>query len=54
MWDLDASGRYEFEYVDAGPNATYRHTGWYRCVNGRLANGLWPEWHSQTGETRYS
>ena len=28
-------------------------TGWYRCANGCLQNGLWPEWHEHTGQQRY-
>jgi hypothetical protein len=41
-------GKYEHEVNESG------YTGWYRCVNGALANGLWPEWNDKTGETRYS
>lgn len=28
-------------------------TGWYRCTNGWLRDGRWPEWNDQTGERRY-
>jgi len=28
-------------------------TGWFRCVGGRLANGLWPEWNFFTKDKRY-
>jgi hypothetical protein len=41
-------GGYEFEFNSRG------YTGWYRCVGGRLANGLWPEWCRETGVMRYS
>ena len=40
-------GRYEYECNEYG-----RHTGWYRCVGGQLANGRWPQWHSETGAER--
>ena len=39
-------GRYEYEYNERG------YTGWYRCVGGRQANGLWPQWNINTGATR--
>lgn len=35
-------GRYEFEYDEHG------YTSWYRCVQGRLADGRWPEWNLLT------
>jgi len=38
-------GDYEYE---VGPGG---YTGWYRCVGGRLANGLWPQWRD--GVERY-
>lgn len=42
-------GQYEYEVArDIG------YTGWYRCVNGQLADGRWPERNGKTGETRYS
>ncbi len=28
---------YEYEYGQEG------YTGWYRCVNGKLADGRWPQ-----------
>jgi hypothetical protein len=40
-------GQYEYEVSKRG------YTGWYRCVGGRMANGLYPEWHCITGEIRY-
>ena len=40
-------GRYEYEAGEHG------YTGWYRCVDDRLADGRWPEWNSSTGAIRY-
>ncbi len=45
MW-WQTLGNYEYEVGENG------YTGWYRCVGGRLANGLWPAWNSE-GEKRY-
>jgi len=39
-------GQYECEYDECG------YTGWCRCVNGRLANGRWPQWNENTGQKR--
>jgi hypothetical protein len=36
MWQQ--IGRYEYEVIDG------KYTGWYRCVNGRLTSGIWPQW----------
>jgi hypothetical protein len=41
-------GNYEYEHDG------HDYTGWHRCVGGRLADGRYPEWNYQTGETRYS
>ena len=39
---------YEFEVsYDTGD-----YTGWYRCKEGRLADGRWPNWHTD-GRKRY-
>ncbi|TSC65755.1 MAG: hypothetical protein CEO22_370 [Candidatus Berkelbacteria bacterium Gr01-1014_85] len=39
-------GQYEYEYDVRG------YTGWYRCTEGCLADGDWPEWNYNTGEQR--
>ena len=39
-------GLYQYEFNQSG------YTGWYRCVGGRLASGLWPMWNYETGEQR--
>ena len=39
-------GDYQYEYNRHG------YTGWCRCVNGRQADGHWPEWNNRTGEQR--
>lgn len=41
---------YEFEVS----YETGTYTGWSRCIEGRLADGRWPERNFRTGETRYS
>ncbi len=41
-------GNHEYEVDERN-----RPTGWYRCVGGRLASGLWPAWHPRTREVRY-
>ncbi len=46
MKSWQRQGQYEYEYDAHG------YTGWYRCVGGRLANGRWPQWHSETGAER--
>ncbi len=48
IFSFGSIGAYEYEYSKRG------RTGWYRCAQGRLADGLWPEWNYETGETRYS
>lgn len=40
MWQT--IGSYEYGYNE------YGYTGWYCCVGGRLANGIWPQWYSFT------
>ncbi len=42
-------GQYEHEV--ATENGHQHYTGWVRCVNGRSANGRWPQWRGK--ETRY-
>jgi hypothetical protein len=39
---------YEYETDENGHS-----TGFYRCVGGRLADGRWPKWHSETGAKGY-
>lgn len=46
MWGWQTIGGYEYQHN--GSN----YTGWYRCVAGRLADGRWPQWNSNTGEER--
>jgi hypothetical protein len=41
-------GHYEYEYGRRG------YTGWCRCIGGRMADGLYPEFNYMTGEIRYS
>ena len=40
-------GEWEYEFDANG------FTDWYRCVGGRMANGLWPCWHTITGKQKY-
>lgn len=47
-WRSESGGGYEEEWFEGRP------TGWYRCIGGRLANYLWPNWHSNTGVVRHS
>jgi len=46
MWQ--SQGNYEYEY----DHSRERYTGWCRCVGGRMADGRWPQFNNQTGETR--
>lgn len=43
-WEERGSGGHEAEFTEWD-----RPTGWCRCINGALANGLWPEWHHTHG-----
>ena len=49
MW-WQQLGHYEYEVSET---FTLQYTGWYRCINGRMADGRWPAWNYNTGETRY-
>lgn len=51
FWQIQ--GAYEVEVI-VDRNGMPAYSGWYRCIGGRLADGRWPEWHTQTGATRYS
>lgn len=31
-------GQYEYQVGSKG------YTGWYRCVGGRMSDGVWPQW----------
>lgn len=42
-------GKYQYEYNKRRSG----YTSWYRCVGGRLRNGLWPEWNGMTNKDRY-
>jgi hypothetical protein len=46
-------GNYEFEVKEDFFGGYMNYTGWYREVGGRLADGRWPAWHSETGAKKY-
>ena len=48
-WQAQDAGGYEFEVNEIAMG----YTGWYRCIQGRMADGRWPEWSISTGEVRY-
>lgn len=38
-------GQYQYQFDSTG------YTGWYRCVGGKMANGIWPQWNNEFSKT---